>query len=50
MESNANGVGYTVDDDTFNLEQSADIDLNPANPEGPELGTTANVSNLFFRL
>ena len=51
MENNTNGAGFTLDDETYNLEQSLEIDLNPANPEGADVGAGANVSdhlNLFY--
>ena len=38
-------VGYDVADELdFGLEQSNDVLLNPANPEGPEVGATTTVS------
>ena len=46
-DNNNNGVNYLIEDDgTFNLEQTDEIDLNPTNPEGPDAGTTGNVSIL----
>ena len=39
-----------VNDDEYNLEQSDIIDLDPANPEGPEVGNNNNVSNHFQEL
>ena len=46
---NKQGEFNLIEDESFNLEQSADIDLHPNNPEGPEADKTANVSSLTYQ-